>query len=382
MPRADWFLGLMTGTSLDGMIDAALLRTNGEEVFRHGAFSSTPYPADVRELVSAAQRAALGWRFQGAEPPVFAEAERALTIAQSDAAARLLAESDVDPAAVRAVGFHGQTVLHRAPAPGHPGATRQLGDGALMADRLRIDVVWDFRSADVRAGGQGAPLVPVYHAALLRALPGAGRPEAILNLGGVGNVSWWNGDDDLVAFDTGPANGPLNDWMMRHGLGDMDRDGTLAASGQVDEERLRALCAHPFLRALPPKSLDRADFTAAMSDGLSPADGAALLTAFPAACVALGLSVLPEPPRRLVVCGGGRRNPTMMRELSARTALPVLPAEHVGWRGDAVEAECFAFLAARVLRGLPLSFPGTTGVPVPTPGGRVSRPTSSRAGGA
>lgn len=368
-----WTVGLMTGTVLDGNIDIAALRTDGETIAAFGPWRLAPYPHEVRRLLPDALAAAATWQFEGAEPPVFAEAEVALTIAQADAVAAFLKDHGISPSDVRAVGFHGQTVLHRGPADGRAGRTRQLGDGEAMARRLGIDVVFDFRSADVAAGGQGAPLAAAYHAALLRRLPSPVGHTAVLNLGGVANLTWWAGDDDLHAFDTGPANAPLNDWVRRHGRGDFDRDGALARAGTVDEVRLAALLDHPYLAAPFPKSLDRNGFTAAMADGLAVADGAATLTAFTAGAVGRGLDLLPERPAHLIVCGGGRHNATMLFELGRRTGCTVAPAESVGWRGDAIEAECFAFLAVRALRGLPLSFPGTTGVPRPSTGGRVAR---------
>lgn len=366
-----WAIGLMTGTVLDGMIDIASIRTDGERRVEFGAWRLAPYKTDIRALLAEATRAALAWRFEGPEPAIFAEAERALTLAQSEAVADFVAETGLDPAEIAAIGFHGQTVLHRAPEPGRPGDTRQLGDGALMAERLGIDVVYDFRTADMRAGGHGAPLSASYHAALLRKVD-AGPATAALNLGGVANITWWDGADDFHAFDTGPANGPINDWIMRHGRGEMDVDGAIAAAGRVDEERLARALDHPFLAAPYPKSLDRYDFTADMAEGLSLEDGAATLTAFTAGTVARGLDILPTRPQRLVVCGGGRKNPSLMRELERRTRAEIVPAEAVGLRGDAVEAECFAYLAVRAKRGLPISFPATTGVAQPLAGGRIA----------
>ena len=219
------------------------------------------------------------WAFDGAEPPIFAEAEDALTRAQSAAVSAFLSKNALKPSDIGVVGFHGQTMLHRAPTPARLGQTRQLGDGALMARLVGTNVAYDFRTADMAAGGQGAPLAASYHVALLRRL-GSDRKAAVLNLGGVSNVTWWDGDA-MVAFDTGPANAPLNDWIRQHGLGDMDRD-ELGAKGKVHEERLARLLTHPYLSAPSPKSLDRNDFTAAMAEGLSAEDGAATLTAFTA----------------------------------------------------------------------------------------------------
>lgn len=370
-----WAIGLMTGTVLDGNIDVAMLKTDGETIQEFGAYELKPYSKHVCRLLEQAQKEALVWNFEGEEPAIFAEAEDALTREQSAAIRELVHEQGMTMADIGIIGFHGQTVLHRAPVAGRFGDTRQLGDGELMHQLLDTKVVYDFRTADIRAGGQGAPLAAIYHAALLETI----RHEdergnlAVLNLGGVGNVTWWDGADHLIAFDTGPANAPLNDFMKSRGLGEMDRDGKLGASGQVDEERLAKLLEHPYMTAPFPKSLDRFDFTASMADGLSDADGAATLTAFTAAAVGKALDLLPIRPKKLAVSGGGRRNPTMMAMLKTRAGVDVIDAEDIGWRGDAVEAECFAFLAVRVLRNLPLSFPSTTGVPAPMVGGKIAQ---------
>ena len=366
-----WAVGLMTGTVLDGNIDVALLKTDGETVETFGAFTLAPYPDEIRHLLEESLQQARIWNFEGPEPAIFARAEEALTRAQAQAVRSLVAEAGLSLDDIGVVGFHGQTVLHRAPTRQRTGDTRQLGDGDLMATLLQTRVAYDFRTADVRAGGQGAPLAAVYHAALLRSLDPSGD-TAVLNLGGVGNITWWDGKDLVVAFDTGPANAPLNDFMKQRGLGEMDRDGALGASGQVDEKRLDRLLQHPYLTTPYPKSLDRFDFTAAMAEGLSPADGAATLSAFTASAVAKALDLLPHRPRRLIVSGGGRRNPTIMSMIESRAGVQTVDADAFGWRGDAVEAECFAFLAVRTLRGLPISFPTTTGVPRPMTGGRLA----------
>ena len=367
-----WSVGLMTGTVLDGNIDVALLATDGERIEAFGPYALVPYPPSIRSMLEEAQRAARAWNFAGPEPAIFAAAEEALTGAQAAAVKQVVGEAGLAAADIGVVGFHGQTVLHRGPRHGQPGDTRQLGDGRLMQSILGIDVVYDFRTADVRAGGHGAPLAAAYHAALLGAA-GARGDSAILNLGGVGNVTWWDGSNDIVAFDTGPANAPINDFIKAKGLGDMDRDGAFAAAGTVDETRLADLLRHPYLTAPYPKSLDRFDFTASMADGLSVEDGAALLTAFTACCVGKALDLLPQRPETLFVSGGGRHNPTLMAMIRKRARVQAVPADELGWRGDAVEAECFAFLAVRAMRGLPISFPSTTGVPRPMTGGRIVR---------
>ena len=367
-----WAVGLMTGTVLDGNIDVALLRTDGERVEEFGAYTLAPYPREIRTLLERTLDAARQWNFDGPEPAVFAEAEAALTRAQSAAVADLIAAAGLSPADIGVIGFHGQSVLHRAPQPGRIGATRQLGDGRLMHELLGIPVAFDFRSADVRAGGQGAPLAALYHQALLRKIGADDGRTAVLNLGGVANVTAWDGKDHLVAFDTGPANAPINDFIKGLGLGDMDRDGEMALRGTVDEARLAQLLTHPYLSAPYPKSLDRFDFLASMADGLDPETGAATLTAFTTGAVGKGLDLLPQRPKRLIVCGGGRHNPAIMAMLGPRATVEALPAEAVGWRGDAIEAECFAFLAVRVLRGLPISLPTTTGAPRPLTGGQLA----------
>jgi anhydro-N-acetylmuramic acid kinase len=366
-----WAVGLMTGTVLDGNMDVALLKTDGETVERFGAFRLAPYDSETRALLADTLDAARKWNFTGPEPEIFREAEERLTRAQSKAVLDLVAEAGLSPAEIEAIGFHGQTVLHRAPRDGRLGDTRQLGDGALMAELTGTRVVYDFRSADMRAGGQGAPLSACYHQALLRDC-GAKGELAILNLGGVANVSWTDGGGRLIAFDTGPANAPVNDFVKSRGLGEMDRDGALALSGRVDETRLNQRLSHPYLGAPYPKSLDRFDFGFDWVADLSDADGAATLTAFSTAAVGAALDLLPQRPGRLAVCGGGRRNPAMLKMLGTYAGIEVETAEDHGWDGDAIEAQCFAFLAVRRLRDLPFSFPTTTGVPEPMTGGRIA----------
>ena len=350
-------LGMMSGTSLDG-VDAALLITDGRAVQETGPWLTRPYDAATRDAI----RATLGG---GGD---VARAERALTLAHAEAVQRLLVEAGLSPAQIDVVGFHGQTIEH-APAEGR---TRQIGDGALLARTVGIDVLCDFRGADVAAGGEGAPLAPLYHAALAAQLE---RPVAVLNLGGVANVTWI-GDGDPIAFDTGPASALIDDWVRRHTGAAMDTDGALAAAGAVDRAALDALCADPFFARPPPKSLDRDHFASVAEtnlNGLSVADGAATLVAFTAATVAACRRHLPAPPRRWLVSGGGRHNPVLMDALARALEAPVAPVEAVGWSGDALEAQAFAFLAVRGLRGLPLSLPTTTGVPRPLTGGRLFR---------
>ena len=353
-------IGLMSGTSLDG-IDAALIETDGEAQVRAIAFVGIDYSDAQRELLNAATQAALAQATpaQGRETAL---AEGMLTRAHANAVARLLDRAGVRADAVRVVGYHGQTVAHRPDR----GWTWQLGDGAGLAQACGIDVVADFRSADVAAGGQGAPLLPVYHAALCAALP---KPVGVLNLGGVANITFVGENGELVAFDTGPANGLVDSWIEAHTGARFDAGGALAASGRVDETVVTAMLDHPYFDLPAPKSLDRNDFTIQPARGLSVADGAATLVEFTARSVAEGLQLLPDAPRRLFVAGGGRHNPFLLARIAAQVGIVPEPAEALGLDGDATEAEGFAYMAVRRLRGLPISFPGTTGVGRPLPGG-------------
>ncbi|RUQ75248.1 anhydro-N-acetylmuramic acid kinase [Azospirillum doebereinerae] len=349
-------VGLMSGTSMDG-IDAALLRTDGIARVEPLAFVTIPYEDGFR----AALRGVLGGK-----GPVEA-VERALTDAHADAVRRLLDEAGVAADAVDLIGFHGHTI-HHAPEQRR---TWQIGDGPRLAAATGIAVVNDFRSADVAAGGQGAPLVPLFHRALADSLP---RPIGILNIGGVANVSWigaaGDGGGAVVACDTGPGNALVDDWVLRHGGGRFDAGGALAASGTVDGAALAALLDHPYFDRPTPKSLDRDAFDPSPVAALSPANGAATLTAFTAETVARIVPHLPAPPVRWLVCGGGRHNATLMGMLAERLGVPVAAVETAGWDGDALEAQAFGYLAVRSRLGLPLSEPATTGVTAPITGGR------------
>ncbi|WP_044007097.1 anhydro-N-acetylmuramic acid kinase [Jannaschia sp. CCS1] len=370
-----WCVGLMTGTVLDGNIDVALLQTDGERIGAFGPHALYPYDAGTNALLKQCLSAAQTWAFNGPEPAIFAEAEARITRAQSDAVACLVETAGLSMRDIAAVGFHGQTVLHRAPAPGRLGQTRQLGNGQDMARRLATDVVYDFRSADMKAGGQGAPLSAIYHSALLDTLDNA-HDTAILNLGGVANITARDARGMLAAFDTGPANAPINDFVVHRGLGEMDRDGQLAAQGRVDDARFSTALRHPYLSRPYPKSLDRFDFGHDWVADLSDADGAATLTAFTASAVGRGLDLLPVRPTRLIVCGGGRRNPTLLKMIATYAKVHVDNAEDWGWEGDATEAQCFGYLAMRRLRDLPVTFAETTGVRAPMPAGRIAHGSS------
>ncbi len=355
-------IGLMSGTSLDG-VDAAWVETDGEVISALGPTLTFPYEDDLRATLRILLDRAAGL---DPEDPALAEAVHRLTETHARAALALGGTPDL-------IGFHGQTILHD-PARRR---TWQIGDAALLGRLTGVAVAHDFRSADVAAGGQGAPFAPLFHAALAHNLP---KPLAVLNIGGVANLTWIGPGERLVAFDTGPGNGPLNDWVSRHGGGSFDRDGALARAGTADSVVLRRLLAHAYFARPAPKSLDRLDFACALAasgiESLSLQDGAATLAAFTASAVAA--APLPEPPRHWLVSGGGRRNPAIIGALRQTLPAPVEPVESVGWDGDALEAQCFGFLAARVAAGWPLSLPETTGVPRPMPGGTITRPNENR----
>jgi anhydro-N-acetylmuramic acid kinase len=355
-PAAVWAVGLMSGTSLDG-IDAALIRSDGGATVIAEGYFSLPYDAGMRRRL----RSVVGGR--GA----VAEVERELTLRHAEVVRRLLEQAELAPTAVRVIGFHGHTILHRP----QEHRTWQIGDGALLAAETGIDVVADLRSNDVALGGEGAPLVPLYQAALAT---GLARPLAVVNIGGVANVTWiGEAADDVLAFDTGPGNALINDWVEQHGGEPLDRDGALARAGAVEETLLAGLLENVYFDRRPPKSLDRDDFSAAAAAGLSLEDGAATLTAFTAATIARAAVHFPSPACRWLVTGGGRHNPTLMAHLAAQLEAPVEPVEAVGWQGDALEAQAFAYLALRSLAGLPITLPTTTGVSRPASGGRLHK---------
>jgi anhydro-N-acetylmuramic acid kinase len=364
-------IGLMSGTSQDG-VDVALIDTDGEAIAQFGATACRPYTKAERTLLRGATAAAANLTERTARPTIVAEAERLVNDAHAEAVQIFLTANDLKPAHVAAVGFHGQTLLHRP----ERGLTLQIGDGGELAARLGIPVVYDFRAADIAAGGQGAPLAPIYHRALVRRLRRDG-PIAVLNIGGVANVTFID-DDTLIACDTGPGNALLDDFLRLRTGHPLDTDGRKAAAGAVDEAVIAQLLAHPFFAKPPPKSLDRNEFrglVGARLDGIGIEDGAATLTALTAAAVARIVAHLPRAPATWIVSGGGARNPTLMRMLAERLKPARIESAHeAGWSVDSLEAQAFAYLAVRSLRGLPITFPGTTGAPRPLTGGVLAKP--------
>ena len=367
----DLVVGLMSGTSMDG-VDAALIETDGEGHLKAIASHMRPYGEEEQSLLRQALADADGLDDRTARPGCLAEAEALVTRAHVEAVSALLALEAAKGKVPKLVGFHGQTVWHD-PAKG---VTVQIGDGQGLADALGLPVVHDFRAADMAAGGQGAPLAPVYHRALQQAddLP---LPLAVINIGGVANITWIDAKGGLTAFDSGPGNALINDWVAQHTGQTMDEGGRIAAAGQVDFMALVQMMANPFFRLPAPKSLDRNAFDVTPVANLSLEDGAATLAAFTVETLCLGLEQMEQAGPRAamaVVCGGGQHNAHLMAMLADALDMPVKRANDLGWRGDALEAEAFAYMAVRSQKGLPLTFPGTTGTKEPVTGGLLARP--------
>jgi anhydro-N-acetylmuramic acid kinase len=355
-------IGLMSGTSLDG-VDAAWLETDGQTIRKTAPAITLHYEdslrADLRHLLNIAPALA-------PTDPRLLSAERRLTEDHAMAIALLARPAQL-------IGFHGQTILHAPDAQ----KTWQTGDAALLARLTRTPVIHDFRSNDVQNGGQGAPLVPLFHAALAENLQ---KPLIIVNIGGVANLTYLGPNGEILACDTGPGNGPLDDWIFAHTGQPYDEDGKIAENGHARQDRLALLLSHPFFAKPAPKSLDRLTFSALVAEAtnnLSLDDGAATLAAFTAAAIATAINLVAPTgrPVRMLVCGGGRKNRAIMSRLQKRVEAPVEPVESAGWDGDALEAQCFAYLAVRSYLGLPLSLPTTTGVKTPMTGGVLVHPT-------
>jgi anhydro-N-acetylmuramic acid kinase len=368
-------IGLMSGTSLDG-VDVALIESDGERIQSFGPTFYRAYRKSERELLRQALAAGASLTDRTSRGSVLVQAEALVTRSHADVVEKFLAQNALAPECIDIIGFHGQTVLHRPTA----GLTVQIGNAAVLSERFGIPVAYDFRAADVAAGGQGAPLVPVFHRAIVETIERP-HPVVVLNIGGVANVTFVDGGPDPIACDTGPGNALIDDFMRARTGAPYDDNGDLAAAGKPDRAFIEKLLLHPFFDEKPPKSLDRNAFAFA-NIGLpefSVADGAATLSALTAEAVARIIPHLPERPRSWIVGGGGARNRTLMRMLTERLApASVETADQVGWSADALEAQAFAYLAVRTLKGLPLTFPTTTGVPWPMQGGAITRPRRDR----
>ena len=365
-------LGLMSGTSMDG-IDLAVVTTDGDGAVQRGPASFVPYEAGFRRRIEASLEIARSIGKREERPGDLAALEREITLRHAEAVRRFLAgHTQLQP---QVIGFHGQTVLHR-PASG---VTVQLGDGDLLARELGVPVVYDMRANDMRHGGQGAPLVPAYHAALAASLPETRRhfPMCFVNIGGISNVTFVAQKGDPIAFDSGPGNTLIDQWVKLHGGVPYDADGMIASEGGVVRDVVELYLSAAFFERSAPKSLDRGDFTLEGAEGLELSDGARTLASVSAKAILAAARHMPEPPKLWIVCGGGRKNPNIMRDLrdgAARTGAQVVLAEDVGLDGDAMEAEAWAYLAVRAQRGLPLTFPTTTGCLRPVSGGLIARP--------
>ncbi len=368
-------LGLMSGTSMDG-IDLALVTTDGDGHVARGAGGFAPYDAAFRARLAGALETAKAIARRNERPGDLAAVEREVTLRHAAAVRDFLSRQAARPALI---GFHGQTVLHRP----LQALTVQLGDGAVLARETGIPVVYDMRAQDMRHGGQGAPLVPAYHAALAASLPsllpGALRrfPVCFVNIGGISNITFVPERGDPVAFDTGPGNALIDQWVQREGGIPYDAGGAVAAEGGVVHAVVERYLQNPFFAKAGPKSLDRLDFTLDAVSGLELADGARTLAAVSAQAILAGADHLPQPPRLWIVCGGGRKNPHIvgdMRSLAAMSGAEVILAEEAGFDGDAMEAEAWAYLAVRSRRGLPLTFPTTTGCRQAVSGGVLASP--------
>lgn len=367
-------IGLMSGTSMDG-IDVALLDTNGVHAPTRGPARVYAYEAGFRARLEAGLQTAKGIRQRTERPGDLAALEREITDRHADAVRRFAVDCSVDLAGVDVVGFHGQTVLHRP----QEALTVQLGDGLRLAKALGIPVVHDMRAADMAAGGQGAPLVPAYHAALAGALPAelADMPVVFVNIGGISNITFIDGTGDPVAFDSGPGNALLDQWVEREAGISFDQNGAIASEGGILDGLAERYLSSPFFAKTAPKSLDRFDFEVPAENAGSLEDVARTLCYVAAQSILKAADHLPRAPKLWIVCGGGRRHPAIMADLrggAERCGARVVSAEEAGFDGDAMEAEAWAFLAVRALRGLPLTFPTTTGCRVSSTGGIVSRP--------
>jgi anhydro-N-acetylmuramic acid kinase len=349
-------IGLMSGTSLDG-VDVALIETDGEIIRAFGPHESFPYKENERILLHQALVEGSALADRDARPGCLGEAEQLITRAHAEAAEKFLSHHDIEPSSIDVIGFHGQTILHRP----EQSLTVQIGDGKALAERLKCSVVYDFRRDDVAAGGQGAPLVPVFHRALALSR-GLELPLAFLNIGGVSNVTFLTGGGEMLAFDTGPGNALIDDFVNERAGLPYDDAGKIAACGQADEALLSWLRTHPFYSRQPPKSLDRNWFSKGIAAHFSLQDGAATLTHFTARSVVHALDFVSEKPRQWIVSGGGVLNAELMRLLRLMLKVPVVSADEMGWSSAAMEAQAFGYLAVRSLAGLPISFPGTTGV--------------------
>jgi anhydro-N-acetylmuramic acid kinase len=368
-------IGLMSGTSMDG-IDVALIDTDGEGAVQRLASAEYPYDAAFRRLLAESLETAKSIKARSERAGNLGQLEQEITRRHAVAVSSFLGKAGLTQSDIGIVGFHGQTILHRP----EQGLTVQLGDGQQLADATDIPVVYDMRANDMDHGGQGAPLVPAYHAALATGINPAlssGRPVCFVNIGGISNITYVRSGHPPIAFDTGPGNALIDQWVERHAGIPFDDGGRIAAEGSIVWPIVEAYLAKPFFAAAPPKSLDRNDFTMAEATDLELSDGARTLARVSAEAIFASVHHLSEPPGLWVICGGGRKNQMIMadlNELAMASDARVVAAEDCGLNGGSIEAEAWAYLAVRSLKGLPLTFPETTGVVKPATGGVLARP--------
>ncbi len=368
-------IGLMSGTSMDG-IDVAMITSDGEGHVEAGPSAEFPYGSEVRAQIGQGLEDAKAIGLDRmARPGGLAALEQFLTGLHVDAVAAFLDAYKIRPDDVDLIGFHGQTVLHRP----DDALSVQLGDGAMLARKTGIDVVYDMRAQDMVQGGQGAPLVPVYHRALVASLPDnliQKMPVVFVNIGGISNITFVPRSGDLVAFDTGPGNALIDQWVQAKAGLAYDEGGKIAQKGSVEARVLEPYLSSPYFSKTLPKSLDRGDFPPLAGADISVADGARTLARLTAQSIIKASCLLPEVPKLWIICGGGRKNPVVMGDLRALAETSggvVVTSEEAGFNGDAMEAEAFAYLAIRSIKGLPLTFPGTTGCKSPVTGGLLVR---------
>lgn len=365
-------IGLMSGTSLDG-IDIALLKTDGMSIVERGPSFGFSYPPSFRKLLAEALETATEIRSREERPGNLALVERELTLRHVDAVKQFLSNANLVREDIDLIGFHGQTVLHRP----HQALTVQLGDGKLLADETRISVVYDMRAGDMAHGGQGAPLVPVYHAALAAGIRDfSGKPVMFVNIGGISNLTFIGSDGAITAYDSGPGNTLIDQWVETHAGVPFDQGGAIASEGRVISVLAERYLGNPFFASPTRTSLDRNDFRPPGPQEAGLHDGARTLAYVTAAAIVASMRHLPEKPHLIVVCGGGRLNRVIMADLAELAdGADVHVAEDFGFNGDSMEAEAWAYLAVRASLGLPLTYPGTTGVRNPVTGGVIARPT-------
>jgi anhydro-N-acetylmuramic acid kinase len=366
MKRPYTAIGLMSGTSMDG-VDASIIESDGETVFYFGPVVSRPYTKEERKLLRSCLEIAPQLQNRSDRSGILKDADLVVTLAHAEVIKTLRKKTGSEKH-IDVIGFHGQTIFH---APERH-LTIQLGNGDMLARETNIDVVFDFRAHDMEEGGQGAPFAPVYHQALAKSAL-IEKPVVFLNTGGVANITWLGENEEMIAFDTGPANALIDDLMLERTGQPYDKDGRTASQGVVNRQILQKMLQHPYLEMPPPKSLDRNAFDSYAVAELSLEDAAATLTAFTAETIAMGIQQCPSNVSKIIVCGGGSRNPMMMRMIAEKTGADVVPSTAYGWDPQAIEAQAFGFFAIRALRGLPISFPGTTGVHSPMTGGVLAK---------